>query len=534
MTDATSRAQVQAQAIQDEVIAFLADPATHGLAGGTVAHVRTHISEVFLAGSRAYKIKRPVAYAFVDFTTIGSRHAACEAEVRLNRRTAPEIYLGTVAIRRAPRGGLALDALGAPGPGTPVEWAVVMARFDERDTLDHVAERGELPADRIDALTDAVVALHGAAEVHGAPWGGAAGLGRIVDENATDMARFPAVFAPARANALTAATGAALARHTPHLDRRRDDGFVRRCHGDLHLGNIVLWQGTPVPFDCIEFSDDIAIIDVAYDLAFLLMDLEVRGLRPLANRVLARYVGRTGDTGVLPALPLMLALRALVRAKVTAMALDTHADAPGNAPLRHRAETLITAAEAFLAPPAAPRLIAVGGLSGTGKTTLAAALAPAIGRAPGALLVRSDVIRKRLASVAPESRLPASAYSEDANRRVYDTLRREAAAALAAGQCAVVDAVFARPEERAAMEEVARGAGAGFTGLWLEAPAEALTARVTARRRDASDADAAVVVRQLGTTTGEISWHRLDAGGPPEAIAGRATDILDADAGTAR
>ncbi len=504
---------------QAEVIAFLSDPATYGPATGAVEHVRTHISDVFLAGVHAYKIKRGVAYAFVDFSTQEKRRAACEAEIRLNRRTAPDIYLGTVAVRRDATGRLTLDDIGLPGTGTAVEWAVAMARFDPADTLDHVAERGALDATCIDAVVDETLALHDVANPAGAPYGGAAAFERIIAENTTDMARYPAVFAPDRAARITEATRTRLAQCAARLDARRDTGFVRRCHGDLHLGNIVLWRGKPVPFDCIEFSDDIATIDTAYDFAFLLMDLEVRGLRPLANRALARYVGRSGDTGALVALPLMLALRALVRAKVTAMA------AGDDTALLHRAKHLTAAAEGFLAPAPSPRLIAVGGLSGTGKTTLAAALAPALGTAPGALLVRSDVIRKRLAGVAPETRLPAEAYSEDASRRVYQALYRDAAAALAAGYCVVTDAVFARPDERAAVETIARKASAPFTGLWLEAPADTLAARVTARTRDASDATAAVVARQLDYATGAIAWHRLDAGGSPEVVLERARKI---------
>lgn len=515
-----------ADAPQADIVAFLADPATHGLGPGQVRHIRTHISDLFLAGDHAYKLKRAVAYAFVDFTTLEARHAACLAELELNRRTAPAIYLFVAAVRRDGAGKLGLDRPDAPAPGTPVDWVVVLRRFDDTATLDHLADRGQVTPAHIDAVIDAAVALHaGAAPVTDVCFGGAASLTRVIEENDADMGRLPAIFTAEERNALTAACRAALERVAPLLNRRRAQGFVRRCHGDLHLGNIVLWQDRPVLFDCIEFSEDIATIDVGYDIAFLLMDLETRGLRTLANRALARYVGRTGDTGFLAALGLMMAMRALVRAKVTAMSV-TDLPAAEAAPLRARIRRLTTLAGELLAPAPAPRLIAVGGLSGTGKSTLAAALAPLLGRAPGALHVRSDVIRKRQAGVAPEQRLPPEAYNDAANRAVYDGLYADAAAALAAGCSVVVDAVFARPDERRAIQKLANVARAHATGLWLTAPQEVLMSRVGARTGDASDATPAVVAAQLGYAIGAMEWVTVDASGCPEETLAEAGTAL--------
>lgn len=498
---------------QQEVFAFLADPATHGLEPGGVERVRTHVAEVFLAGDTVYKVKRAVRYAFLDFSDPEARRRACEAELRLNRRTAPEIYLEAMAIRRGADGGLTLT-----GEGKPVEWAVKMRRFDETLTLDRLAERGELRAEWIDTLIDAALALHAEAELRGPPYGGAEGLRGILEDNAEDMGRVPEQLEPARVEQLTAATRAALDANAALLDARRDAGLVRRCHGDLHLGNVVLWQGRPTPFDCIEFSEKIGSIDVAYDLAFLLMDLEVRGLRDLANRALSRWLGREDRVEVLAALPLLLSLRAGVRSKVGALGAAGESDPAAAEPMAASAQRFLAAAESFLADRSPPRLLAVGGLSGSGKTTLAAALAPGLGRVPGALHLRSDLLRKRLAGVAPERRLPPESYTPEANRAVYETLLREAGAALAAGQAVVADAVFARPEERAAIAAVAKDAGADFLGLWLDAPSEALKRRVEARSGDASDATESVVERQLGYDLGDLAWPRLDAGDGPEAV----------------
>lgn len=511
---------------QSEALAFLANPVTHGLREGEIKRLRTHISEIFLVGDRALKVKRAVRYAFVDFSMLAARRAACEAEIRLNRRTAPEIYLGVVAVRRSDDGRLSLDEPDHEKAGKPIEWAVVMRRFDERLTLDRLADQGALRPAWIDSLVDAVIDMHRGAETYGTPYGGRSGLEKTIDEDAIDMAALPESFAPARLDALIVAQRKLLAENADLLDARRDAGQVRRCHGDLHLGNVVLWREQPTIFDCIEFSDAIATIDVVYDLAFLLMDLETRGFRTLANRALGRYLGRQGNANVVAALPLMMSLRACVRAKVTAMTiagLKNPTDAARNA---LQAERFFQAAECFARPAPRPCLVAVGGLSGTGKTTLAAALAPELGRAPGALLLRSDVIRKRLADVPPEQRLPESAYTTDNNRRVYETLLREATSALAAGQCVVVDAVFGREHERHACETAAETADVKFFGIWLDAPGPTLKERVTRRTADASDATADVVSRQLTGETGAIAWTRLDSSAEPGVVLNKARALV--------
>jgi uncharacterized protein len=490
---------------QHAIVAFLEDPASHG--GVPVERATTHISELFLAGARVYKLKRAVSFPYLDFSTLARRHAACAAEIAINRRTAPTLYLGVAPILRDPAGRLALGALDAtpddsPGDspddsrddsaGSVLDWVVVMRRFDQAQLFDRLAQRGGLTPALMRALADQVAALHRQAAP--APLrDGAAAQRAILEQNLAELVETPATLPADLLAPVAAAARAALDAAGALLDRRAGAGRVRRCHGDLHLRNICLIDGAPTLFDAIEFNQAFAVIDVLYDLAFLVMDLLHRGLGGLANQLLNRYLESTDELDGIPALGFFLAQRAIVRAKID------------------RAETIgyLELARACLAP-GAPQLIALGGLSGSGKTSLARALAPELGRLPGALVLRSDVVRKQLAGVAPESRLDADAYGAVQTATVYGELRRRAELALGAGYAVVLDAVHARPDERAAAADLARRCGAHFAGLWLQAPPDALTARVAARAGDASDATAAVVRQQLGYDTGAIAWPIID------------------------
>ena len=302
------------------------------------------------------------------------------------------------------------------------------------------------------------------------------------------------------------------------LDRRGREGHVRHCHGDLHLANICLWRGEPTLFDCLEFDAELATIDVLYDVAFLIMDLWERGLRAQASLVFNRYLDMTEESGGMAALPLFLSLRAAIRAHVGATAAASQSDAAKAEAKRRGAREYLQAALDFLDQPAA-RLVAVGGFSGTGKSSLAGALAPGIGGAPGARWLRTDVLRKRLAGVAPEAALPPESYTRAASDAVYARLMEDARAALAAGRSVVVDGVFADPAERVDVQALAQEKKIYFNGLWLEAPFAVLRQRVLGRSDDASDATADVVERQLARDPGDLSqWRRIDASGSPEAV----------------
>jgi predicted kinase len=300
-----------------------------------------------------------------------------------------------------------------------------------------------------------------------------------------------------------------LDRRAALLERRREDGFVRQCHGDLHLRNIVLLNGQPTLFDGVEFNDDISCIDVLYDLAFLLMDLWRRQLPGHANAVWNRYLSETADLDGIPLLPLFLSCRAAVRAKTSATAARLQRDEPKRNELQAMAREYLAMADRLLHPPP-PCLIAVGGFSGSGKSTLALALAPQAGAAPGAVVLRSDETRKRLCGAPLLERLGPDGYSPQVSQRVYTTLAERAARVIRGGHTAIIDAVYARPGDRESIEQVADAAAVPFIGLWLDAPEAVLIARTERRRNDPSDADAHVIRLQQTQDTGDIAWRRLD------------------------
>lgn len=478
----------------------------------------THASTVVLLGERAYKLKRALDVGWMDFSTLEKREAVCRNELLLNRRTAPDLYLDVVAVTRQG------DSYALGGDGAVAEWLLMMRRFDQAERFDKLLAAGGLTPALMQRLADRVAAFHAAAEVS-RDGGGRALAAKVAAENARDLAAAPSVVPADLAAPLAERTAAAVRRLAPLLEARRQAGFVRRCHGDLHLANIVRWQGEPTLYDCIEFNEAFVTIDLLYDLAFLLMDLERHGRRDYANLVLNRWLDDAAQLPGLAALPLFLSLRAGVRAKVAALGVHEVPERR-RAALAEEARDYARRALDYLAPPP-PRLVAVGGLSGSGKSTLARALAPSLGAAPGALLVRSDVIRKRLFGVAPEVRLPDAAYAPEWHAKVAATMLEQARAALAAGHAVILDAVHGHPEGRAAAEALAREAGVAFAGFWLDAPAETLVARVAARQGDASDATVEVVRRQLsGGPPSDHGWRPLAAGGDLAAVVTEARAAL--------
>lgn len=500
---------------QTAVIDFLAASSTHD--GASVERIDTHASIVFLAGARAYKLKRAVLFDYLDFSTSDRRRTLCEAEVRLNRRTASSLYRGVIAVTRQDDGSYALG-----GKGTPVDWLVEMNLFPQEALFDRLASAGKLGLELMSPLASAIAEFHMSAE-HRADHGGKAGMSWVIDGNAAGFAEFgTACLEPSASYRVTDDSCRELERRAALLEQRRESGFVRQCHGDLHLRNIVLLDGRPTLFDGVEFNDEISCTDVLYDLAFLLMDLWRRRLPRHANVVWNRYLAETGDLDGVPLLPLFLSCRAAVRAKTSATAAQLQNDVQRRSELHGLAREYLAMAEQLLHPPG-PYLVAVGGLSGSGKSTLALGLAPLVGAVPGAVVLRSDETRKRLCGVPLLEHLGPEGYSSQVSERVYATLAERAAVTVGGGHSAVVDAVYARASDRQVIEQVAAAASVPFIGLWLEAPEPVLKARTERRRNDPSDADANVIRMQSAQGAGELGWCRIDASPSAPSVLSRAT-----------
>lgn len=500
---------------QSEVIAFLSQPSTHD--SPDVERIDTHTSIVFLAGDHALKLKRAVRYDYLDFSTCEIRRRMCEDELRLNRRTAPALYERVVPVTREPDGRLALA-----GRGAPVDWLVRMQRFDQEALLDRLAERGALPLSLMPSLGETIARLHGQAERR-LDRGGVAGLLRVVTGNARSFEEAPDdVLDRVESRELIAHQMRLITHHAPRLEARRQQGYVRYCHGDLHLRNLVLLEGAATLFDGIEFNEDLACIDVHYDLAFLLMDLWHRGLQQHANAAWNAYLGSTTDFGALPLLPLFLSCRAAIRAKTSLTTASLADDERARTEARRMAREYLTLATGLLAP-APSVLIAIGGLSGSGKSTVASALASHLGGAPGAVVVRSDVIRKWLCGVEPTTRLGPDSYSAEHSQRVYEAVLQRCRVVADTGHAAVADAVFGQEAQRAAIRACAAAARVPFVGVWLDAPRDVLVERVATRTSDASDADTDVVARQTFDVAPPEDWAHVDAGRPLDVVV---SDVL--------
>ncbi|HSP26875.1 MAG TPA: AAA family ATPase [Saliniramus sp.] len=515
---------------QGEAIAFLAGTAA-GF-GEPVERITTHGSEIFLAGDRAFKLKRAVLFPYLDFSTPEKRLASCGNEVTLNRRTAPEHYLAVRRLTRSRDGRLELD-----GEGDLVDAVVEMRRFPSDALFDAMARRGELTHGLMDRLAGSIATFHERAEPD-TTRGGAENIAGVIAINDAGLRESGLVDA-SEADRFAQRFRDALERHRELLDARARAGKVRRCHGDLILRNIFLHEGEPTLFDCIDFNADLATIDVLYDLAFLLMDLAHRDLPDHANRVFNRYLDETGEDDGVGLVSFFMAIRAAVRAHVGG------AQAAGLPP--EKAEPVLAEARAYqamaeeLLQVRAPVLVAIGGLSGTGKSTVAAHLAGHVGSAPGARILNSDRLRKAAFGVAPAESLPPEAYRREVSDRVYERMREEARVMLRAGAPVIADAVFDREDERRAIEALAAETDVGFLGIWLDAPLSVLSARVEARtesRRRASaggaseenpsDADIAVLRAQIARDPGEISWMRIDADREPDTIRGIVLPLIDA------
>jgi aminoglycoside phosphotransferase family enzyme/predicted kinase len=513
-------AQLQAQR---RLVAALADPALHSQPDPRpVEIVETHISWVILAGTFAYKIKKALDLGFLDFSTLEKRRFACEEEIRLNRRTAPDIYLDVVAI-----GGSA----DAPqfGAGPVMEYAVRMRRFAREDGLDFLLARGALAPADIDAVAAMIAAFHAEAErsagtAHGDPaqvrGDALANFAQMPVDGLNDDAR-------KQLEHLRLWTLAEHARQAGRMEARRRSGFVRECHGDLHLANMVRLDGRIVAFDCIEFNPEMRWIDVINDIAFTLMDLRHRGRPDLARRVQDIYLENTGDWDGVVLLPFYLTYRAMVRAKVAA--IRASGAAPGTE--AHRAAMCDCHAHLQLACEftrrGRGRLIITCGVSGSGKSHVSGGLI----EVRDWIRLRADVERKRLAGLAPleksRSGPQQGLYTPAATARVYAHLAALAERLIGSGMTVIIDATFLKRAQRRSFGELAARLGVPLYILYIDAGRAELERRIAERNtrgKDPSEADGAVLATQIATAepvAADEALHllRLESGAGPDAAA---------------
>jgi uncharacterized protein len=485
--------------VQSGVIAFLSDPASYG-SQEPIEIVETHISIIFLAGKRAYKLKKAVKLPYVDFSSPSRRRDACLKEVELNARTAPDVYIGVKRLSTNQTGQVCFAE-----EGPLVDAVIEMVRFNQDHLFDHLASADKLTDPLMTETARMIVHFHEAAPVvRGLD--GCQQMESVLDINEAGF-KASTVFKEEEIDALNRLFRDALEQHAERLRMRAETGKIRRCHGDLHLRNIVLLDGQPRLFDCIEFNDQIATVDVLYDLAFLLMDLWHEGHNHHANLVMNRYFDDSDNEDGFALLSFFLAVRSAVRAHV--IATQAEGAEAGKAELCSGARSYFNLARTLLETQPA-RLVAIGGLSGSGKTSVAEAVAPRIGPPPGARIVESDRVRKAMHGVPAETRLPKAAYRPEVSKRVYAEIMLRTQVILSDGGCVVADAVFDRADHRQMIEAVAAQKHVRFKGFWLDADPALLWQRVHARQGGPSDANVDVLQNQLTRQTGVITWHRID------------------------
>ncbi len=482
---------------QKKIVAFLLNPKSYPHKVQEVVHVETHISHLFLTGEFAYKLKKPVQFDFRDFSSLEKRKKYCEEELRLNQRYAKELYLEVVPVTVLAAGELSLDA-----EGKPVEYTVKMRQFNPENGFDVLLKRGKLTDELLSDTTDQIVEFHRSAE------------------NASDYFSLEDVEHYISDNievCLTAVKNLHLSKLLEeikelfHLEistkktliSARQKTHVKELHGDLHLGNICLYKGKPLLFDGIEFNPAYAACDPWADLAFLVMDLQFNNAEEKANFVINRYLERGDDFEGVRLLNLYIAYRAAVRAKVEAIRLSQNPTEDSTCSTSIEAHLLLAKNSLHVN---APRIITIGGFSGSGKSTLAKLIAPKI----GAIIIRSDAVRKHIFNVPLDENAPRNRYSEACSNETYRAMRKRAEDVLASGRPVILDGVFGKESTREEVQEFAKQHSTSFTGLWCEVAPEIALARIEARKGDLSDATGEVFRAQVSKYRAPLNWSILD------------------------
>ena len=456
--------------------------------------IETHISWVILTGEYAYKIKKPVDFGFLDFSTLIKRQRYCEHELRLNRRLAPDIYLDIVTINGS------ADEPHLSGDGEVLEFAVKMTQFPQSAQLDNMLAADELTFEHMDAFALMIADFHQQIEVanSSADYGDNKLVFQPVEENYRQIKQHIDTTAyNATLQKISKWSRSVSIQLDADFKQRKHDGFIRECHGDMHLRNMVWLKGLPMAFDCIEFNATLRWIDVLSEVAFLVMDLQDRQQQQFANHFLNSYLEITGDYAGLSILPFYLAYRAMVRAKVNALRLEQeNINAEEKKQARLAFESYLALALSYTQQ-SPPKLVIMRGLSASGKSTLSQQLVDNM----GAIRIRSDVERKRIFDHEPTSNtrneIDRGIYSSRASEQTYSRLQELASHIIKSGYSVIVDAAFLKHEQRQPFQLLAESLGVRYHILEVTAPADTLRQRIIERKHDISDADLAVLEHQL-------------------------------------
>lgn len=515
---------------QQAVVDFLCETDSYEVCGGScrqkeisssesVSRISTHSAHLFLIGEDVYKIKRAVKYSYLDMTALSTRKILCCRELELNKQTLPKIYLAVIPITLEADEILAFD-----GSGKVVEWVLHMKRFAENAILDNIAKNNKLTVQLASQIGRSVAFYHETLESVDV-CDGYARIHEVVTELIEELAQYKTLFSEQLLARFQERGLRELANCKTLLDARAAQGYVKRCHGDLHLRNIVLIDGIPVPFDALEFDERMATTDVLYDLAFILMDLDHRSLFEQSNKTLNQYLLYSDDHSIsgLRLLSLFMFCRAGIRAMTIAQAARLSVEE--SVSFENEAKSYCELALHYLEKKR-PVLVAIGGLSGTGKSTVAASFSHMLGCPPGSLLLRSDAERKVALGVDELSTLSPEHYTAIALDENYKRLLKKTAMAIDAGQSVIVDAVFLDEAHREAVEGLAVLQHYTFIGIWLEAPTNILEQRILDRENDASDATISVLNKQLLADRGKMKWHVVDTSGTVEHVLAEISSIV--------
>ena len=481
-----------------------------------VSVIETHGATVLLGKVHALKLKKPVLFDHMDYSTLKNRKVFLDKEMQINRRTAPDLYVGVISLFRTNTGELTFNTT-----NTLAEHALKMKRFADKDRLDRYSELHGIDPLLGESLCAAIVAFHKLApslrDCADIP-----DFHRVIDQNFLQLEQFClALFKLEDVQSFRADLHAHFSALASLEKQRCDQGWVRYGHGDLHLQNICLFEGKPLLFDAIEYEDDFVIGDILYDLSFLLMDLTDKGLPCAANRIFNQYFRQSGwllaeqNLECLKLLPFFMAMRAGIRVHVAANRFTQATDTSAQETLKTQAVQLLAQAKGYLsACSRTPVAIAIGGYSGSGKSTVAGAVAPQIGMAPGALRIRSDEVRRQLIKWDDYAPMPQSAYTSDMSKSVYEQMIKIATTALNAGHSVVIDAVLDRGVDRQLFQKSIETCGVPFYGFWLQVDKSVMEARITGRTNDASDATIDVLHAQLARQPViDTNWTKINANG---------------------